>query len=314
MMLRISRARSRRGYTLIELLVVISIIGVLMGLLLSGVMAVLQAKDRMGNRWDVEKLDSSMKTAMGEYLGKPQTLPGKLVLCNNTTHYDTPPAGIGANTDPSLTDLARSKEALRKMFGNKLFGNGLTVYWNGDYTNNNTNNNAINVLQGQQCLVFYLGGISLSANGVVKMNGFSRNPTNPSDFSTREKFGPYYEFEPNRLVGGFGAGSGFYSYLDRYGTPFVYFGGTGASSSYVSYCPAMGQFCPNNAITGPTAYQEVSGKFTNASTFQIISAGKDKRFGMGSAWDPNNGSTDANPGMTWLISVRRRWAGRRDKV
>src|SRR5262245_15899063 len=87
MRIRNVRGRAARsGYTLIELLVVIAIIAVLMGLLMSGVMAVLQAKERSGNMADIGKLDQSMQVALQKY-GNRKTLPGKLVLCNNTDVY-----------------------------------------------------------------------------------------------------------------------------------------------------------------------------------------------------------------------------------
>lgn len=275
--------RGRRGFTLIELLVVIAIIAVLISLLMSGVMAVFAARDRAGNKYDLGKLDASMKTALGEYRSKPQTLPGRLVLYNNIDVYRNPGTyGITAASTPvNLTELNRSKDALSRMFGNQFIRTGGTVNWDGG------GSTGAMILEGQQCLVFYLGGISSNSGGVRKMLGFSTNTSDPTDLSSKERYGPYYNFESGRLADGtnynsYGAPASFYVYLDRYETPFAYFGGTGSANSYIpDGCPKL----------GVTAYSEGSGKYTNPTTFQIISAGKDKVFGVGGLWDPKAGSS-----------------------
>ena len=92
------RRAPRVGFTLVELLVVIAIIAVLMGLLMSGVMAVLAAMDRSANKTDLGLADQSLQTAFQQY-GNCKTLPGKLVLCNNMGAYNpnaAPPNGIYA--------------------------------------------------------------------------------------------------------------------------------------------------------------------------------------------------------------------------
>ena len=187
MMIRTIRSRTRRGgFTLIELLVVISIIAVLMGLLLSGVMAVLAARDRSANQFDLGKLSQSAQVAFNKYNTK--TMPGKLVLCNNMAQYNpnvAPPTGVTAQ------EMAYSRDALRKMFGTRLLepdgnGNYNFVPWDG------TTNNTVTVLEGQQCLVFYLGGIIDATKNPVVPQGFANNPVDPSDFkNTTDRIGPW---------------------------------------------------------------------------------------------------------------------------
>jgi len=192
----------------------------------------------------------------------------------------SPPPGVTAQ------EMAYSRDALRKMFGSRLLepdANGAFnfVPWDG------TTNKAVTILEGQQCLVFYLGGVPDTANGVTKMTGFSSDPRNPVAPGGADRIGPFYNFESNRLVP---AGSRFPSYLDRYTTPYAYFGGTGAANTYKSYCPSLP--CPGaaNGQVGPIAYQETATRWTRPDGYQIISAGKDMKFAPGGIWDPTKGS------------------------
>jgi len=267
----------RRGFTLIEMLVVMAIIAVLMGLLMSGVMSVLAAKDRRANQFDIGKLSQDMNVALQKYGGK-KTMPGKLVLYNNTDVYRNPSAYLKTASD--IQDANRTKEALRAMFGSRLITNAQAVNWDGS-----GNAGAVTTLEGSQCLVFYLGGIADSSSGLTKMTGFSSNPIDPLAAGGTDRIGPFYDFESRRLTAG-----RYPSYLDRYGTPYAYFGGTGGANSYVCYCPSLG-------VTG---YYEVADKngnpvrWTNPDSFQIVSAGKDKKFAAGGLWNPKTGSTDLN--------------------
>jgi hypothetical protein len=58
------------------------------------------------------------------------------------------------------------------------------------------------VLEGEQCLVFYLGGIQTSAGGTNACLGFSPNNNNPAAPSAQgiRRRGPYFPFAPNRLL------------------------------------------------------------------------------------------------------------------
>src|SRR5262249_15607669 len=83
-------------------------------------------------------------------------------------------------------------------------------------------------LEGDQCLVFFLGGIPATVNGVADCTGFSRNLHNPAA-AAGERISPFYEFKSSRLVRRHG--NPFYSYLDAYGEqPFAYFSAYGRSN------------------------------------------------------------------------------------
>jgi prepilin-type N-terminal cleavage/methylation domain-containing protein len=331
--MRFRNAKSLEGrvaYTLIELLVVIAIIAVLMGLLMSGVMAVTQAKTRSGNMYDLGKMNEAVGAATQKY-GNCKTLPGQIVLYNNIDKYRNPTKyGIQPGTYEYVVNQ-RSRDVLRRMFGSRFVTNATTVNWDGSSP---LNDNPI-LLEGQQCLVFYLGGMpqAATAGNAYRMIGFSPNPLDPTaaPVAGEERIGSFYEFESNRLVPmatrtfaptannpclTLANGPQFLAYQDRYGIPYAYFGGTGGSNTYVSFCPSLP--CPNNPpqatptatnAGGPLAYKEVfsPARWTRPDTWQIISAGKDKQFGLGGTafpaganappnpadlWDPTKGSTD----------------------
>jgi len=309
-----TRAR-RRGFTLIELLVVISIIAVLMGLLLSGVMAALQARDRAANSFDLGKLDQSMSIATKQYANS-KTLPGYIVLCNNVDVYRNPTA-YAAIIPKNVTqvDLDRSKATLRKMFGTRFVTNGQVVDWDGSWNTpgaitaqNPTptpgvgNPNTILVLEGHQCLVFYLGGIADTSVSPPNMAGFSSNPLNPTVPGGADRIGPFYGFERNRLeTTRFATSARFPAYNDRYGTPFAYYGGTGGANGYQGGCPSLVPSSGNKSVPGllpvvtcPSGYLDTGVKFMKPDSVQIISAGKNKTFGDPLLWNPNTGSTDGN--------------------
>jgi len=290
------RRAGRRGFTLIELLVVIAIIAVLMGLLMAGVMAVLQAKDRTQNKYDMDKLDESMRVALQDY-SQESSLPGYLVLYNNTDVYRKPSAYLTNAAD--VKDAERSRDALRKMFKNRFITDGpgtnqtppAGVPWDG--TTGTATTNKV-VLEGHQCLVFYLGGYCDSSSGTPIMRGFSKNPKNPLDFTTKEVYGPYYNFESNRLVALNGATKQYPAYADRYGTPYAYFGTTGGRNGYVGPAAGTGA-CPSLVNTADAGYPDAAaGRFMKPDSYQISSAGRDKTFGAPNKWNPSTGSTDGN--------------------
>jgi hypothetical protein len=295
----------------------------------SGGLAALQARDRSANKFDLGKLESSQNVALKQYGGGTKTLPGYLVLYNNIDVHRNP-QNYGLSASDQL-DAKRSGDALRKMFGTRFLTNASSsttgnvgVNWDGSGNYGNPTNNTLGpktILEGHQCLVFYLGGVATFPNGTTnppKMNGFSANPVDPLDFvTTNERIGPFYEFENNRLVTATQYGlpntmlgtnysiAKYPAYQDRYGTPFAYFGGTGGSNSYVTGTygvngtvssatnPLVPLGCRSIGISIPYP-DSAAGKFMRPDSYQILSAGKNKVFGDPSLWNPSAGSTDGN--------------------
>jgi len=289
MMHKPTRPVGRSGFTMIELLIVIAVIAVLVGLLLAGVTKALQFASRTETQHDITQMDTALKSGLKSHY-RANSLPGRLVLCNRLDIYVRPGNyGFNTGTTPNLTDLAISKQTLTAMFGPKLFRtvNGASptiVSWDGS-----VNPASIKFLEGHHCLVFYLGGIADVSVTPPKMLGFSADPTNPSNFAgTTQRIPPLYEFKAVRLVADT-ALPGFCFYKDLYGMPFAYFGqpaGAAPNSYNYNSCASLGL----------VPYQEPNGRFLNPNTFQIISAGKNGRFGPGGPWDPTLGAPDLDTG------------------
>jgi hypothetical protein len=190
---------------------------------------------------------------------------------------------------------------------------GPTTWYGIDWDNSGSNtitvrgqiNNPIGaveaILEGSQCLVFFLGGIP----GSGTVTGFSTNQSNPAQIGG-DRVPPFFEFKSNRLVPlsqwAFNTQGGnqlllsdFYAYLDGYGkTPYAYFSSYKTMNGYnryfsivppspwviqgISDCQSLSVWPYAQALAPLAVYY-------NPQSFQIISAGKDLSFGPGS--NPN---------------------------
>jgi prepilin-type N-terminal cleavage/methylation domain-containing protein len=251
MKLKSGQGGRRGGFTLIELLVVIAIIAILVGLTAGAVMRIWFKGPEIAVRKDLTQLSASVGTFLRDHrieFGQP---PSRLLLRDDGNYS----AAANVGNEQLAKD---SHEFLKKMFpACALTG----MDWN--------NNGAVDgpaILSGQECLVFFLGGIGGT-------RGFSANPANPTDGRT-ERIGPAYTFETKRLATG---AAGYPVYNDPWGTPYAFFSSYKAKNGYNRYGAGDS--------AGAAAYvASVNGAVTvyvNPDTVQIISAGKDKAFGSG---------------------------------
>jgi prepilin-type N-terminal cleavage/methylation domain-containing protein len=269
-MLRNHSRRNQRGaFTLVEMVVVLLIIAILASLVVSVTVNVTNQMTQAQTRTEISQLEVALRAFMSDY-GLSDPPPSYLIL-NETSPLSTPSAAF-----------------LQKVFGKNLGAQG-PVDWNGDGVLNGPW-----TLEGEQCLVFYLGGIPTTPGlGGFSPQGFSTNNMNPAMPGGKRK-GPYYTFQVARLVPLTSynpAASPFPVYLDPWQVkigpkPYAYFSSNGINNGYTGAdCVSIG--AAPYFITGTT-------QFTNPNTYQIISAGKDGVFGT-AGWIPASGVPPVPP-------------------
>jgi prepilin-type N-terminal cleavage/methylation domain-containing protein len=258
--------RSRRvGFTLIELLIVITIIVVLVSLLLSGIYYVFGRMKDTGTGSDISQMTASIQAFKGKFGVYP---PSRIRLCSNYAAYASSPSKIagGAQLDTdSIAFINRMWPNIGSFSGINWAGNGNTVD---------------EILEGDQCLVFFLGGIpNPSGNPALPFNdswGFSVNPKDPSAVNSNAgKIPPFFAFATDRLF--LRNGSNFPSFKDYYGQqPYLYFS---AYNRKNGYAPA---YAVPILLVQP--YFSAANQFFNPDSGQIICAGADGKFGAGGQW------------------------------
>ncbi|HEY2155057.1 MAG TPA: prepilin-type N-terminal cleavage/methylation domain-containing protein [Isosphaeraceae bacterium] len=228
-----SPTRRRTGFTMIEILVVILIIAILMALLLPAINAAVNA----ANNARVAAEQQNLQTALADFKNKyGEYPPSRIILYNlvaGTTAAPygasatavTVPAGAVGTPEIDLGDLnQRTVRAMRKYFSRAAAyfpttgTASVTITWS---SGTNATNNGYVILSGDECLVFFLGGmpqaVSTTSGSGMAVTGFSRDPANPFAFAsnatgTASRTTPLFEFAPQRLVDV--DGDGFPSYID----------------------------------------------------------------------------------------------------
>ncbi len=269
-----SRSRSRAGFTLVELMVVIVIIAVLVSLVAGAVMKAMGTVPQVQTSTEIAQLGAALGSFRADFIDLTDPPPSVLVL-NESNPLNSPSAAF-----------------LKKMFG-KNFGSS-PVDWNGDGSIDGPASGW--VLEGEQCLVFYLGGI---AN-----QGFSYNSTNPTPVAGQKTHGPYFPFQTSRLVPlttlNALAPSPFPVYLDSWqakagAKPYAYFSSNGINNS--GYLANGLKDCQSIGASPYWTAQNASGvptQFPFSNSYQIISAGKDGTFG-GGLWSTGGGIAKTLP-------------------
>jgi general secretion pathway protein G len=205
------------------------------------------------------------------------------------------------------------------------------------------------VIQGHECLPFFLGGIPMPVStGKWSLSGFCTSPINPFQNATisPNRTKPDFEFNNSRLIDI--DGNGFPEYYDSYGGTndpgfiayFTSYEGTGYDPDDINinepddnnqYLTTNGVFpsasdptATNAANTpgyasspSPNPYLQTSPVATpvswwKAQSFQLVTSGRDRKFGIGGTFDPNGGDPlpfvqmTALTGQTLDPSIRNR--------
>jgi general secretion pathway protein G len=288
--MKLSGARrwDRRGFTLIELLIVVAIISVLLSLISAAVWKAVVTANRVRNQNEISQLATAVENFKQKFGIYP---PSRILLGERITDYFRD--GNGKSQPYSQFHLD-SYAMLTTIFPRLDFSKSLFIDWDG-----NRLPSPPVVLEGDQCLVFFLGGIPQVENGRPFCSGFSTNPVDPT-YHVRnggDTIPPFFEFDSSRLVampqalrvnglvdgtskqGLPGISSSHFSFLDTYGNvPYAYFSSYKTRNGYNRYATILWSGKPSSdcASLGVWPYAEglsPSARYLNPNTFQIISAG-----------------------------------------
>jgi prepilin-type N-terminal cleavage/methylation domain-containing protein len=200
----------RKGFTLVETMVTIAIILILMALLFPALRVAVSTARNASVSAEINAIGQALAQFKSQYGDYP---PSRIVLVENGDYSAT---NLGSGS--LAYQLApRSVAYLRKFWPRvRVSMSGPTMSGTVPGTFLDFNGNGINeggtafVLQGHECLVFFLGGLQqkvLNQDGTVSvgMVGFAKNPANPFVWSdpvtgTASRIPPFYEFRSNRLV------------------------------------------------------------------------------------------------------------------
>lgn len=269
-----------RGFTMVELLVVILILAILIALLLPAINGALRTAKNAAVGAEINQLAQALAAFKAKYGDYP---PSRIYLSEDgnlmpkVPNAYAPVSGAGDLTYAQLGQ--RSIAAMRKLFPRVIFNLGSsTGNWydfNGDGQTTPGGLPQAYILQGHECLVFFLGGIPYqNIPGNFSMSGFGKNPANPftnnisSDPNLGGKPNPWYsgnrdtplfEFVNSRLVLDPNGTSGVPGYLDTLGNP-APTGAPNAPINFYAYFSAYGNagYDPNDVNFLPENYDTVN--------------------------------------------------------
>jgi prepilin-type N-terminal cleavage/methylation domain-containing protein len=256
------RARSMRAaFTLVELLVVITIIAILVGLTTAAITRVKIMADRTKVAAEIAQLSNAVASFKQDRA--VTFIPSKILLRED------------GNYNMGNPQEAFSATYLRQVWPQLRF----PIDWN-----NNGSLDGPWLLEGDQCLVFFLGGIGGT-------QGFASNPQNPVPAASNTNTKTYFEFPAARLMSNTNpAGqNGFPSFSDPFKVPYAYFSTNGVKNGYnAGDCTTlMNTIFPASSATATSPnfipYRDTGTSFFRPTGFQIVSAGYDNVFGIGSA-------------------------------
>lgn len=243
----------RRAFTLVELLVVITILGILVAVLLPAVFSAVRTANAARCSADI----NLMVTALTNFKNTFNDYPPSRILLHETGQYNaTDTTALSALYGDVRDDITigqlnqRSANYLQKFFPRILCVRSFPPYTPWDINGNGQIDQTPTMLTGDECLVFFLGGMAVystdSMGGTaIGMSGFSKDYKNPFNRSSTSRTRPFFEFAGGRLVDP--DNDGFPSYLDTYGNnspaarSYAYFSSYGSSNYDPNDCNTLGQ-------------------------------------------------------------------------
>lgn len=262
---------------MVELLAVILILAVLIAILLPALNGAMRTAKNAAVGAEINQLAQALAAFKAKYGDYP---PSRIYLSEDGNFMPQRGATAIAPGDITYAQLGqRSLAAMRKLFPRVVFNLGsLTGNWydfNGDGLQTTNGVTQHYILQGHECLVFFLGGIPYqNIPGNFSMAGFGKDPNNPftNNISSDPNLGgnpnpkysgnrqtPLFEFVNNRLVVDPNGSSGIPGYLDSLGNP-APTGAPNAPINFYAYFSAYGNagYDPNDVNFLPENYDPVN--------------------------------------------------------
>lgn len=197
------KLRVQSAFTLIELIVVIMIIAILSSLLMVGIQGAVNRARVTAVVVDVKNLEQGIKEFQAKY-NITDAPPSFLILAENDTLWNS-------NSTPANNAIFRRiwpgflQTNNRPTFNVDTDSNMTFDAYQQDI-NGDGDHDDVFILNGAECLAFFLGGIMEKDGSNFIPRGFSSNPTNPfyrptsptGSWGTR--VGPFADLKPSRLV------------------------------------------------------------------------------------------------------------------
>jgi general secretion pathway protein G len=264
---RPTASRRPGGFTLIELLVVILILAILIALLLPVINGAVRSAKTSAVGAEINQLAQALASFKAKYGDYP---PSRVWLSENGNFSPSQVTQIAPGDITNAQLAQRTVAALRKFFPNANFSLSGPVFPSGsprwyDFNGNGVFDQTPYILQGHQCLVFFLGGIPFQdAEGGLSATGFGKDPKNPfsntivgNNMYSNNRSAPLFEFTGGRLALDPSNNNGVPGYLDSLGNPLG-----GGLVNFLAYFSAYGNgaYDPNDVNfvetdasgTGPT--------------------------------------------------------------